>query len=139
MAAFVVDASAVLPWCFADEATDATNALLTSLQTDGEALVPAHWPAEVANALLVAVRRGRISPQDAQQFLEDLDILPIRIDMATQKLVRLQILPLAEKHGLTIYDAAYLELAVRQAAPLATLDADLRKAARALGVPLTEL
>ncbi|MGH9444897.1 MAG: type II toxin-antitoxin system VapC family toxin [Terriglobia bacterium] len=136
MAAFVIDASATLPWCFADEATDATNALLTRLQAGDEALVPAHWPAEVANALLVAVRRRRISPQDARQFLENLDVLPIRIETMTQKLVRLHILPLAEAHNLTIYDASYLELAMRQTASLATLDDHLRKAARASGVPL---
>lgn len=135
MAAFVIDASATLAWCFSDEASDATNALLTRLQKGDEALVPAHWPAEVTNALLVAVRRRRISSQDARRFLEDADLLPIRIELVTQQLVRLHILPLAEKHALTVYDAAYLELAMRQALPLATLDNDLRQAARASGVP----
>ena len=138
MAVFVMDASATLPWCFADEATDATNALLTRLQAGDEALVPGHWPAEVANALLVALRRERISRQDAQQFLADLDVLPIRIEPTAHKLLRLAILPLAEKHDLTIYDAAYLELAIRQTVPLATLDDDLRKAARASGVSLAD-
>ena len=139
MATFVVDASATLPWCFADEATDATNALLARLKTGDAALVPGHWPTEVANALLIAVRRGRINLQDAQQFLEDLDALPIRIDPTTPKLARLHIMPLAEKHMLTIYDAAYLELALRQSVPLATLDDDLRKAAIASGVSLALL
>ena len=69
MAVFVIDASATLPWCFADEATAATNAVLTRLRTGDEAIVPAHWPVEVANALLIAVRRKRISPEDAHQFL----------------------------------------------------------------------
>jgi predicted nucleic acid-binding protein len=87
----------------------------------------------VANALLIAVWRKRISSQDARQFLEDLDVLPIRIETTTQRLIRLDILPLAEKHELTIYDAAYLELAIRQTIPLATLDDDLRGAARSLG------
>jgi len=136
MATFVLDASATLPWCFADEATVATNALLARLKTGDEALVPAHWTTEVANALLIAVRRGRISFQDAEQFLEDLDALPIRIDATTTKLARSHILPLAEKHALTIYDAAYLELAIRQSVPLATLDDDLRKAGHASGVPI---
>ena len=85
MAAFVIDASATLPWCFADEATAATNALLTGLRTGDEAIVPAHWPLEVANALLLAVRRKRISPQDAHQFLEDLEFLPLRVDTMTQE------------------------------------------------------
>ena len=68
---------AALPWRFADEATAATNAVLTRLRTGDEAIVPAHWPVEVANALLVAVRRQRISPADAHQFLLDLEFLPI--------------------------------------------------------------
>jgi predicted nucleic acid-binding protein len=134
----VIDASATLPWCFADEATAATNAVLTSLRTDDEAIVPAHWPLEVANALLIAVRRKRISPEDAHHFLVDLESLPIRVDTTTKNLVRARVFPMAGQHGLTVYDAAYLELAIREGLPLATLDHDLRKAARASGVPLVE-
>lgn len=138
MAAFVIDASAALPWCFADEATEATNALLTRLQTGDEAIVPAHWPVEVANALLTAVRRRRIPPEDVHQFLEDLEVLPIRVDTTTKNLVRAGVFPLAEQYELTVYDAAYLELAIRESLPLATLDNDLRKASRAAGVSLVE-
>jgi predicted nucleic acid-binding protein len=136
MAAFVVDASATLPWCFADEATTATNALLARLRTGDEAIVPAHWALEVANALLIAVRRKRISPLDADQFLQDLEFLPIRIDTTTKSQVRTGAFPLAEQYGLTVYDAAYLELAIRQGLPLATLDDDLRKAAGVAGTLL---
>ncbi|MFZ0961397.1 MAG: type II toxin-antitoxin system VapC family toxin [Terriglobia bacterium] len=136
MAVFVIDASATLPWCFADEATAATNAALTRLRTGDEATVPAHWPVEVANALLIAVRRKRISPADAHQFLLDLEFLPIRVD--TKNPVRTGVFPLAEQYGLTVYDAAYLELAMRESTPLMTLDNDLRKAARVSGVPLVE-
>ena len=136
MAVFVIDASATLPWCFADEATAATNAVLTGLRTGDEAIVPAHWPVEVANALLMAVRRRRISPQDAYQFLLDLEFLPIRVEATTENLVRAGVFPLAEQYGLTVYDAAYLELAMRERTPLMTLDNDLRKAAAASGVPL---
>jgi predicted nucleic acid-binding protein len=138
MAAFVIDASATLPWCFADEATGATNAMLALLRTGDEAIVPAHWPVEVANALLIAVRRKRISPEDAHQFLVDLESLPIRVDTTTKNLVRAGVFPMAEQYGLTVYDAAYLELAIREGLPLATLDNDLRKAARASGVQLVE-
>ncbi len=120
MAAFVIDASATLPWCFADEATEATNALLIRLRTGDEALVPAHWPAEVANALLVAVRRNRIPPEDVHQFLENLEALPIRIDTTTRNQIRAEVFPLAEQYELTVYDAAYLELAIRESLPLAT-------------------
>jgi len=138
MAAFVIDASATLPWCFADEATEATNAVLTRLRTGDEAIVPAHWPLEVANALLIAVRRKRISPEDAHQFLVDLEFLPIRVDTITKNLVRERVFLVAEQYGLTVYDAAYLELAMRESASLMTLDNDLRKAARASGVQLIE-
>ncbi|MGD0007285.1 MAG: type II toxin-antitoxin system VapC family toxin [Terriglobia bacterium] len=138
MAAFVIDASATLPWCFADEATEATNAVLTRLRTGDEAIVPAHWPLEVANAFLIAVRRKRISPEDARQFLEDLESLPIRVETTTENLVRAGVFPMAEQYRLTVYDAAYLELAMREGTRLMTLDNDLRKAARASGVPLVE-
>ena len=131
MAAFVIDASATLPWCFADEATAATNALLARLRAGDEALVPAHWPLEVANALLIAVRRKRISPPDAHQFLQDLEFLPIRVDSTTKNLVRTGAFPLAEQYGLSVYDAAYLELAIRLGLPMATLDDELHMAAAA--------
>ena len=138
MAAFVLDASVTLPWCFSDEATEATNALLTRLQAGDEAIVPAHWPAEVANALLVAVRRKRIPFEDVHQFLEDLEVLPIRVDTSAMNQIRAGVFPLAEQYELTIYDAAYLELAIREGLPLATLDNDMRKASRAAGVSLVD-
>ena len=133
MAAFVIDASATLPWCFSDEATPATNGLLVRLRTGDEAVVPAHWITEVGNALFMAVRRKRISSQDAYQFLADLESLPIRTDAAPKNLVRGAVFPMAEQYGLTVYDAAYLELAIREGLPLATLDDDLRKAASIAG------
>ena len=136
MAVFVIDASATLPWCFADEATADTNAVLTRLRTGDEAIVPAHWPVEVANALLIALRRQRISLDDAHQFLLDLESLPIRDEATTKNLVRAGVFPVGEQYGLTVYDAAYLELAMREGTPLMTLDRDLRKAAAASGVPL---
>jgi predicted nucleic acid-binding protein len=136
MAVFVIDASATLPWCFADEATAASNAVLIGLRTGDEAVVPAHWPLEVANALMMAVRRKRISPDDARQFLLDLEFLPIRVEATTKNQVRAEVFPLAQQYGLTVYDAAYLELAIREGISLTTLDFDLRKAATAAGVPL---
>jgi predicted nucleic acid-binding protein len=136
MAAFVIDASATLPWCSADEATAATNAVLIGLRTGDEAIVPAHWPLEVGNALMIAVRRQRIPLDDANQFLLDLEFLPIRVEAATKNRVRAGVFPLAQQYGLTVYDAAYLELAQREGFSLMTLDHDLRKAAAAAGVPL---
>ena len=138
MAAFVIDASVTLAWCFSDESTETTNALLTRLKAGDEAIVPAHWPFEVANALLIAARRRRISSEDVQQFFEDLEVLPIRVDTITKNLIRQRVFSLAEQYELTVYDAAYLELAMRESLPLATLDNDLRKASRAAGISLVE-
>jgi predicted nucleic acid-binding protein len=139
MPTVVIDASATLPWCFADEATEATNTLLTGLRGGSEAIVPAHWPVEVANALRMGARRGRISSTDVLQFLEDLEVLPIRIDTGDKKLLRVKLYPLAEQYDLTVYDAAYLELAIRKNLPLATLDLGLLKAARLAGVTIVPL
>jgi predicted nucleic acid-binding protein len=136
MARLVADASATLTWCFEDEAMPWTDALLADLRAGDEAMVPAHWPAEVANALLIAVRRGRISREKANRFFLDLRALPIRIDAESSETVFDQAFKLAEKYSFTVYDAAYLELAFREGLPLATLDNDLRKAALASGVPL---
>ena len=138
MARLVPDASATLTWCFEDEAMPWTDALLADLRAGDEAMVPAHWPAEVANALLIAVRRGRISREKANRFFLDLRALPIRIDPESSETVFDQVFKLADKYNLTVYDAAYLELAIRYRLPLATLDKDLRNAARAAGVPLVE-
>jgi len=136
MPRWVPDASATLTWCFEDEAMAWTDDLLARLRTGDEALVPGHWPAEVANSLLMAVRRGRISREKANRFVRDLHALPIRLDPQSSAAVFDDVFKLAEQYTLTIYDAAYLELAIREHLPLATLDKELRKAARAAGVPL---
>lgn len=113
--------------------------MLARLRTGDEGIVPAHWPVEVANALRMAARRGRISAHDVLQFLEDLEVLPIRLDTTDRNLVRAKIYPLAEQYDLTTYDAAYLELALREGLALATLDDALVKAARLAGVALVQL
>ena len=136
MARLVPDSSATLTWCFEDEAMPWTDALLARLRAGDEAIVPLHWPAEVANALLIAVRRGRISQEKANRFLLDLRALPIRLDPESSDAVFDEVFKLAEQYSLTIYDAGYLELPIREGLPLATLDHELRKAARASRVPL---
>jgi predicted nucleic acid-binding protein len=133
---FVIDASATLPWRFEDEATPWTEALLDRVQAGEEVRVPAHWPFEVANTLLIARRRGRVTAGQVSEFIEDLSSLPIRFEPPSAPAQWPAILTLAETHRLTIYDAAYLELAQRTGLPLATLDADLRKAAQDEGAPL---
>ena len=138
MLGFVIDASATLPWRFEDEATPWTEALLDRVQGGEEVRVPAHWPLEVANTLLMARRRGRVTANQISEFIEDLGGLPIRIEPPSDPAQWPTILSLAERHRLTVYDAAYLELVQRTGLPLATLDGDLRKAAQAEGVPLVE-
>ena len=137
--AFVIDASATLPWRFVDESTPWTEALLDRIEAGEEALVPAHWPLEVLNGLLVARRKGRVSDVQVSEFIEDLAELPIRVVPADDPAQWPAILSLAQQHRLTAYDAAYLDLAQRTGLPLATLDGDLRKAAAAAGAVRMEL
>jgi predicted nucleic acid-binding protein len=139
MAGFVADASATLPWCFAEEATAATEALLDRVQRGEEVLVPAHWPTEVMNGLLMAVRRGRIDHARVARFARALAALPIRIQPPPAPAAWDPVIDVAFDYQLTVYDAAYLELARRTGLPLATLDGDLRKAAPAAGVALEDI
>ena len=136
MAAFVPDASATLAWFFQDETSTWTETLLARLKSGDTAIVPKHWPLEVANAFLVAVRRGRVDRDRTAKFFFDLLSLPIRIDSTHGEAMLGQVFAYAEQYGLTIYDAAYPELALREGAALATLDNDLRKAALAAAVLL---
>lgn len=133
---FVADASATLPWCFEDEATVETEALLERLRGGEPAVVPAHWPAEIMNGLIMAGRRGRIDPERITRFARDLEALPIRIEPPLAPAVWGAVIRIATSYQLTVYDAAYLELAKRTRLPLASLDGDLRKAALAAGVIL---
>jgi len=132
---FVVDSSIALTWCFEDEATEAADALLVRLTHDG-AHAPSLWPLEVLNALVAAQRRGRLTSKERHDRIALLHALPIILDMDTAAQSWTITNLLAERHGLTLYDAAYLELAQRLNLPLATLDADLRTAANAIGVPV---
>lgn len=132
-ATFVLDCSITMTWCFGDEATDATYALLDRLATE-TAVAPAHWPLEVANVLAMAEKRKRITAPTATTFLKLLTTMDMEIDNLTADRTFPHILPLCRKYGLTSYDAAYLELAIRRQLPLASLDADLRAAAKRAGI-----
>ena len=94
------------------------------------------WRLEIANALTIAVRRKRMSRNERAAALAKLSDLPIEIDTETLVHAWTSSLALADRFNLTLYDACYLELAQRRALPLATLDTDLRKAAKALDIPL---
>jgi predicted nucleic acid-binding protein len=136
MSVFVPDASATLAWCFKDESSDWTRALLARFKAGDTAVVPQHWSIEVANSILVAVRRRRATREESTRIFDDLRELPIRIDFAHRETTFVDVFSCAEKYKLTVYDAAYLELAIREGVALATLDSDLRTAARAAGVSL---
>ena len=134
MATFVVDASVTLAWCFEDEATGWTDSLLDRLSAGDRIAVPAHWPAEVSNGLLMGLRRHRIQSGRPHQFWNELAILPIDVEPPLLSADAKAVLDLAEHHGLTVYDAVYLELATRRNYPLASLDTALLAAANQAGV-----
>lgn len=131
----VLDSSAALAWIYADETTETVQRIFEAVAEDG-ALVPALWRLEVANSLTVAVRRGRIGVEFRNAALADLALLDIATDPHTDAHGWTTTLHLADRFRLTLYDAAYLELAHRRSLPLATLDEELRAAGRDLGVPL---
>lgn len=130
--AFVLDASVAMGWAFPDERSAQADAARDELERDG-ALVPALWWLALANALVVNERRGRIAEPTSRQVLRAMESLPIRTDLTPDLPT---ILSLARRHRLSAYDAAYLELAQRMSAPLATLDAALARAAQAEQVAL---
>jgi predicted nucleic acid-binding protein len=129
----VLDSSATLAWIYSDETTEAIRQLFDSV-ADAGAFVPALWRLEVANSLTVAVRRGRIDAEFRRAALDDLALLDITTDAHTDTHAWTETLLLADRFGLTVYDATYVELARRRALPLATLDEDLIAAASALGI-----
>lgn len=130
---FILDNSVVMAWYFEDEANDFTAAVLRQL-VESEALVPSIWPLEVANVLLVGERKGRSTEARSSRFIALLDVLPIRVDGATSQQALSGILTLAREQCLSSYDAAYLELAMREGLPLATQDRALKAAAEKCGV-----
>ncbi|HET9069546.1 MAG TPA: type II toxin-antitoxin system VapC family toxin [Amaricoccus sp.] len=134
----VIDASLTMAWYFDDEKTQTTEELFDRVSRFG-ALVPNHWKLEVANALQMALRRRRVTAEFRDQSLADLAELPIAIEADTATYAWTTTVRMADRFGLTIYDATYLELANRRGLPLATLDRELRAAAAALDVSLLGL
>ncbi|EPR34801.1 PilT protein domain protein [Alkalidesulfovibrio alkalitolerans DSM 16529] len=135
MSAFVADCSLAMAWCFEDEASAAADELLARTVRHG-IVVPSLWRLEVANVLLGATRKGRLTLADARAFLGQLDNLPIHEDEGTGRQAFGETMALAAAHGLTSYDAAYLELAMRGGLPLATRDRALIRAGRNVGLEL---
>ncbi|HEY4113689.1 MAG TPA: type II toxin-antitoxin system VapC family toxin [Rhizomicrobium sp.] len=135
MPALVLDASITLSIVLPDETDDRAIAAWEIAAARG-ALVPSHWPLEVANGLVMAQRRGRISDRDRQNTIADLMAFTIVIDGHTADVAWLGSSILAGRYRLTVYDAAYLELAARSGLSLATLDDELADAAGKAGVPI---
>jgi predicted nucleic acid-binding protein len=134
---FVLDTSVALSWHFVDEVSAYADAVLDHLEEDS-AVVPGLWSLEMANGLAIGERRHRISPANVARAVEESLALPISVHDVPLEQAMGSVLDLARTQGLTAYDAAYLDLAMRQGLPLATEDPDLRAAAARVGVSLLE-
>src|SRR5512139_2644565 len=136
--AFVADASVAIGWVHPDQATAHTGAMLSAIAEGATLEVPALWPLEVANALIVLQRRRKLTEDERQAGLGWLRGLPLRIDHEMALLAFSRLSELASAHQLSVYDAAYLELAQRRRLVLGCMDGALRKAAVPAGVRLWE-
>lgn len=130
---FVLDASVTLAWCFEDEKNPYAESVLDALD-HSQGLVPSIWPFEIANVLALSERSGRLDLPRSAWFIRFLSELPIQVDERSPSGAFGETLALARSQNLTVYDAAYLEVALRSGARLATQDNALRAAALKLGV-----
>jgi predicted nucleic acid-binding protein len=138
VSAFVLDNSVAMRWLLQSKKTvdqDYSESVLRSL-VKTNALVPNLWHLEAANVLLTAEKRHEIKPGDMERFIDQLESLPISVDAMTSQKAFNRTLALAKAFRLSSYDAAYLELAIREGLPLASLDKNLRKATRNAGVDI---
>ena len=129
----VLDASVTLCWCFKDESHPIAERAAALMLEDSSAIMPAIWWFEIRNAMTTGLRRKRVTDQAVGSFLSDLLLLRIALDPIPADA---ELFALAERHRLTFYDAAYLELARREDCPLATIDDALARAAATEGVAL---
>ncbi len=136
MKGFVVDASIAIAWVHPGQATEQSSTLLDAIYDGAPVKAPALWPLETANALLVLVRRRKLTEQERQEALSALSDLSIEIDYEGPGLAFGKLSKLAAKHRLSVYDAAYLELAMRSKVPLACKDGPLIAAAKRCRVKL---
>lgn len=133
---FVVDASITLAWCFEDESTSTSEAILGRLVGEG-GVAPAHWAMEVANGLRYAASSGRVDEASIERARDIVRQLPVEI-RPVETTTALFLIEPARRHDLTIYDAAYLGLAEALGLGMATLDQRLAAACRTVGVPLID-
>ena len=134
MNSFVIDASITLSWLLADEANTDSAAVQSALLKAGSVWVPAHWRLEVTNAIWMAERRKRLDAAGIAQAISLFSQLPVVIDAETDKHATSGTLALSRQYGISVYDSAYLELALRKGATLASLDDPLRAVAQKNGV-----
>jgi predicted nucleic acid-binding protein len=132
---FILDCSVTMTWCFKEEADRLSQVAQTAL-IQNRALVPSIWPLEVNNVLWAGIRTKKITEIQAKRFKYILKDLPIIVDLKASDLSNDVILELAQVHKISCYDAAYLELCIREHLPIATLDKALAKAAKNAGVAL---
>ena len=134
MAAVVIDASVASAWCFPDERTDYTQAVFQAISSSAvEAVAPRLWAYEIRNSILMGLRRGRLGKLDSEQVLVSLNELNMRL---SEPASYDEMFSLAQEHGLTVYDAAYLYVAMQERLPLASLDGQLVRAAQKAGIQL---
>lgn len=136
MSQLVLDASMALSWLLPDEASEVSVAVQAEVAKSRDVWVAAHWRLEVANSLCMAERRKRLDATGIAQAVALFTQLPVRVDPETNDRASAETLSLARQHTLSVYDAAYLELALRRGATLATLDGPLRAVSKKLGVPI---
>jgi predicted nucleic acid-binding protein len=135
---FVLDNSVTMRWCFENTSTPYSEAILQEMINGTEAVVPVLWLYEVVSVLAKSQRNGSITPDKVTRFLDNLRSFSITVDQDSFHLIFTDVHRLAVQHGLTGYDASYLELATRRDLPIATLDVELQKAAVASGVKLIQ-
>ena len=133
---FIADSSVGVAWAVDSQASEATDTLLDEVASGTSVVVPTLWPFEVANSLLTLLRRKRILAPERERALAALVRLPLTVDDDGPRLALGRISELAAEYDLSVYDAAYLELAMRRRLPLASRDEALRRAARICRVKL---
>lgn len=130
---FVLDASVAVSWCFHDEQDSTADAALELFRAGADPVSPLHWWFEIRNVIMLGVRRNRVTQDETTAFFLRLKETPIELAVLPDDEA---VFALAKRHRLSFYDAAYLELAIRERIAIATLDQALSRAAIAEGVPL---
>ena len=132
--AFIVDASVGFAWVYPSQASTETDKLLQQIEAGATVVVPSLWFLAVANSLLIAQRRKLLTAAERKKALEELSVLTFTLDDEASRAAFHKTSELAEKHGLSVYDAVYLEMALRRRLPLGSRDEPLRKAAKRHGL-----